>query len=132
MKTFRTFLESFVPPDSNTESESGYLYHATNVDNADSIAGSGLKPFPPHHGTDQSCWPDGKRDKRVYFSQHANKVWMFAPEEGKPVILRVPKAAGSFKAELTTGDIYSNQSVPARVIDILDSTSGWMPLLDAF
>jgi hypothetical protein len=131
VKTFQSFVEAFVEPDSNVESETGYLYHATNSDNAQDIAQSALKVFPPHHGTDQSCWPDGKREKRAYLSASANKVWMFAPEDGKAVILRVPRTAGAFKQEVGTGDMYTNQPIPAKHLDILHD-DGWVPLTSAF
>ncbi len=131
MKTFRSFAETFVEPHSNLAAEDGYLYHATNVDNAQDIARSSLNTFPPHHGTDQTCWPDGQCEKRAYLSASANKVWMFAPEEGKSAILRVPKSAGTFKHETGTGDVYTNRPIPAKHLDILQH-DGWTPLVSAF
>jgi hypothetical protein len=124
--------EAFVSPDSNEPSESGYLYHATNEDGAQDIRDSGyLKVFAPDHGTDQSCWPDGKCEKRAYVSDHANKVWMFAPEEGKSVLLRVKASSGTFRREHTTGDIYTRLPIPAKYFEIHDER-GWVPLVDAF
>ncbi len=130
MKSFQHFCEAFVAPDSNVPSESGYLYHATNEENAADIADSALKCFPPHHGTDQRCWPDGKCDKRAYFTEAANKTWMFAPEHGKPVLLRTPHTT-QFKKEIGTGDVYTTVPVPAKKLDILH-TDGWKPLTAAF
>jgi hypothetical protein len=131
VKTFQSFSETFVEPHSNLEAEPGYLYHATNTDHASDIAQEGLKPFRPDYGTDQSCWPDGQREKRIYMSQHANKVWMFAPAEGKSVILRVPKSTITFKQEIGTGDMYTTQPIPAKHLDILKDDA-WVPLASAF
>ena len=107
VKTFYQFCEALLEPDKSTHSNPSYLYHATNVENAQDIAKSSLKVFGPSHGTDQASWPDGHHEKRAYFSAHANQVYHFAPEDGRSVILRVNRNNGTFKKELGTGDMYS-------------------------
>ena len=116
-----------VKPDEKLTAEPGYVYHATNEERAEDIRASRyLKLYPPHYGTDQQAWPDGASDKRSYWSLNAGSVWQFAPEEGKPVVLRT-KQTSAFKKE-STGDIYTRHSVPAKQVEIL-TDKGWEPLL---
>jgi hypothetical protein len=127
MKRFSEHInEGFQHNINNVSSEAGYLYHATNTDNAYDIAHSGLKPFPPGYGTDQACWPDGRREKRIYFTPRANAAWQFAPENGHPVILRT-KRTSEFRNETGTGDVYALKPIPASRLEVLTDT-GWAPL----
>lgn len=129
MRSFGRYVaEGWARADGNHASDPAYLYHATNEEAAYDIARSGLKPFRPDHGTDQSCWPDGKTNPRVYCSPNARAVWAFAPAEGRSVILRFKRSSGNFRNELNTGDVYSEKLVPASVIEILKDDGKWVPL----
>jgi 8-oxo-dGTP pyrophosphatase MutT (NUDIX family) len=112
--------------DGPQKSDPGYLYHATNHERASDIASNGLKTHRPSQFTDQSTWPDGSKEKRNYFAR-AENAWQFAPEEGKPALLRVPMAAHPFKRE-STGDFYSTVPVPPSKIDYLAADKSWNPL----
>ncbi len=110
------------------ESNPNYVYHATNIDRAHEIAESGkLNTYKPHEFTDQDVWPDGKTEKRNYFTKDANNTWQFAPEEGKPVLLRVKKEDHPFKRE-STGDLYSTKAVDASKIEYLNADNKWTAL----
>jgi hypothetical protein len=106
----------------------GYVYHATNLERAHDIAQSGkLDVHKPSYGTDQEVWPDGTTEKRSYFSKNAASVWHFAPEEGKPVILRTVHDPAIHKTE-STGDIYATKKVPAERLEILGNDKQWHPI----
>ena len=113
-------------PDSKTESEPGYAYHATNIDRLEDIANSGkLKIYGPSYGTDQSMWPDRSTSKRAYFTPKAGSAWQFAPEEGRPVIVRT-KSAGLKKEG--TGDLYSETPVGVQNLEYLGEDKQWHPV----
>jgi hypothetical protein len=118
-------VEEPVAPTASTPSEPNYVYHATNVERAADIAREGLKPHRPWKFTDQRTWPDGGTETRVYFTPNAGVAWGFAPEEGRPVLLRVPKFVA--QSGDGTGDRFSRKRVPAAYIEIL-TTEGWVPL----
>lgn len=123
-------LKDFVPPSSSlhvNDPEMNYLYHATNEERAYEIARKGLLTHSPGYGTDQSTWPDGSVQCRSYWSAFSHGVWSFAPEEGKPVILRTPRGQGRFQQERYTGDWYTTSPIPPTRIEIL-TTEGWRPL----
>jgi hypothetical protein len=116
-------------PHGDLQSDVNYVYHATNIYGLYDILESGfIDVFPPDHGTDQDEWPDGSTDNRAYFSKNASVVWSFAPEDGQPVIIRVPEAEGSFKKERGTGDMYTTQPVPADKSEYLSKDNNWYPL----
>lgn len=118
-------------PKSDIESDSGYVYHATNVDGAQAIAQSKkLLTFRPWHGTDQDSWPDGSTEKRSYWSEHAHITHSFVPE-GKGAILRA-KMRPEMKREGYTGDVYSNKHTPTKDIEILGANKQWYPLDNFF
>jgi 8-oxo-dGTP pyrophosphatase MutT (NUDIX family) len=117
----------YVAPHDKLESEPGYLYHATNIENASDIARQGMKTHKPWEGTEQDIWPDGATEKRSYFSPKAHAIWQFAPEYGQAVALRVHSSAGKFKTESGTGDVYSRHPVPPKHIQIL-TQEGWRPI----
>lgn len=114
-------------PSSSTPSEDGYAYHVTNEDNAFSIAGQGLLTHKPWEGTDQDMWPDGATEKRSYHSGNAGHVWSFAPEEGRPVILRTKLTSHPFKKE-STGDLYSRKPIAPHLLEIGLADGTWQPL----
>lgn len=117
-----------VRPTQQMVSEAGWLYHATNEENAHEIATTGLLTHEPWDFTDQDQWPDGRTEPRVYFTPRAGSAWQFAPESGIPVLLRVPQ---TFKQGSDgTGDVFSRVPVPASAIQILtdDPTTPWMPI----
>lgn len=114
-----------VPPSRFTPSEVGYVYYATSEDRAFSIASEGLLPHEPWDFTDQDAWPDGETMPRVYFSPNAGHVWAFAPEDGRPVLLRAP--ASVVTGGDGTGDVFSTSPVPADVLEI-HTDAGWAPL----
>ena len=121
-------------PDRNLLSTPGYYYHATNVDNALSIAADGkLKVHKPWEYTDQSEWPDGSTEKRVYFSARLATTWDFAPEDGVAVVLRSPAAAtgAGFKRESVTGDYYITKPAAAKWLEMLDDNGNWVALIEA-
>ncbi|MFH2073993.1 MAG: hypothetical protein ABIJ57_01420, partial [Pseudomonadota bacterium] len=108
-------------------SESGYVYHATNEERLYEIANSGkLRTHKPHEFTDQGMWPDGSIEKRAYFSDEANVVWQFAPEEGKPVVIRT--RGEGLKSESYTGDIYSTKPVSSKNMEYLGEDGKWHPV----
>lgn len=110
------------------ESESSYAYHATNEERLYEIADSGnLNTHKPNYGTDQETWPDGSTDKRAYFSNDAKVVWQFAPEDGKPVVIRTSNK--KLKAE-STGDIYSTKPVSTKELEYLGNDDKWHPVTD--
>jgi len=114
-------------PKAGMPSQPGYAYHATNVDRLVDIAASrGLVPHGPSYGTDQYTWPDGSREKRIYFSADAGVVWQFAPEEGRPAVVRV-KIGPNMKREVT-GDLYTTKKIPVGSIEYLGQDSQWHPL----
>lgn len=128
MIEFREFLlEQFYRPDSKLNSDSGYLYHATNVDNLEGIMSSGsLSTFSPSHGTDQDVWPDGSTQNRSYWTDKASTAWHFAPEEGSPVILRT-RTSPLFKREIT-GDYYAERPIPSSLLEIKMKDGLWVPI----
>lgn len=110
-------------------SEPDYVYHATNTERLQDIADSGkLKTHRPDYGTDQDAWPDGSTEKRSYFSDKANVVWQFAPEEGKPVVIRT-KGGADFAKE-STGDTFSRRPVPISKLEYLGEDGNWHPVND--
>jgi hypothetical protein len=110
-------------------STAGYVYHATSEDRARDIAEEGsLNLHNPGDYTDQDAWPDGSTQKRNYFTSNAQNTWQFAPEDGKPVLLRIPSEGHPFKKESGTGDLYSTKPVPADKIEALDENNQWVPL----
>jgi len=116
-----------VRPGGALPSDAGYLYHATNLENARDITEDGfLLTHRPEYGTDQDVWPDGSRQKRSYFSARADAVWCFAPVHGEPVILRIARSAADFKRE-STGDFYATTKIAAKHVEIL-TDDGWEPL----
>ncbi len=122
-------IDRAVEPTKDTPSEEGYVYHASNRDRVHEIVESKkLETFKPDYGTDQSLWPDGSTRKRSYWSNSASKVWSFAPEEGKPVILR-SKKGDHFKDESGTYDIYTENKIPTSELEIL-TDEGWKPLAE--
>lgn len=127
------FSNPFVAPHEKLTSEEGWLYHATNEDNAAEIARTGkLATFKPWEGTDQDSWPDGGRGKRAYFSKTAHSVWSFVPEHGRGVILRT-RMTKQFRKEaaylIGIEDYYTTKPVPASALEIL-TDEGWRPLLE--
>jgi hypothetical protein len=109
-------------------SQSGYYYHATNMNNLHDMLDSGyMEIFDPWHGTDQETGPDGSTEKRAYFSSDIRHIWSFAPVEGKAVALRVPKNATVFKKERYTNDIYTTRPIDISYIEYLDHNK-WTPL----
>lgn len=117
-------------PGPNTPSTVGYVYHATNLENAEEIVASGLKPHRPWFGTDQHVWPDGTSEMRAYFIDKADRAWQFAPEHGHPVILRMRETKG-MRTE-NTGDRYLKHAVPATHLQILTEDGTWFPLAQFF
>jgi len=115
---------------SKLKSEEGYLYHATNEENAQSIAAEGkIRLHRPNEGTpDQDFWPDGDKGKRAYFSTNAANTASFAPENGSPVLLRVKRGAHSFRKESGTGDYFTNKEVNAGNVEYLGDDKQWHPL----
>ena len=102
------------------------MYHATNEDRAHDIASEGLKIHKPNEFTDQDAWPDGSTEKRNYFTNTAEHTWQFAPEDGKPVLLRT-KPRPDFKKE-GTGDIYTKKRIPPDRIEFLGTDNKWYPI----
>lgn len=105
-----------------------WLYHVTNTERAAEIARSGLRTHKPWDFTDQDAWPDGSTQKRSYFSERP--LLDFAPEEGEPVVLRVPTGVAEFKRERYTGDWYTTKVIPPTVIEI-ERAGRWLPLVAA-
>lgn len=112
--------------DKSESSDEGYVYHATNEERAHAIAQSGLKTHKPNAFTDQTTWPDGNTEKRNYFTKTAEHTWQFAPEEGKPVLIRT-KPDADFKTE-STGDMYTKKIIKANQIEVLGKDGQWHPI----
>lgn len=108
------------------EAHPDYFYHATNLENAHEIASGHLIPHRPWHGTQQHEWPDSSKAHRSYFTDKPSTAYHFAPEHGKPVLLRV-KRNKQFKTE-STGDTYlQSKKIPAHRLEIL-THEGWKRL----
>jgi hypothetical protein len=107
-------------------SDEGYVYHATSEDRAYDIAETGLRKHHPSEFTDQSTWPDGTAEKRNYFTKTGDHTWQFAPEEGKPVLIRT-KPDADFKTE-STGDIYTKRVIKPESLEILANDGTWHPI----
>lgn len=112
--------------DKSEPSDEGYVYHATSQDRAYDIAANGLKKHGPSEFTDQQTWPDGTTEKRNYFTKTAEHTWQFAPEDGKPVLIRT-KPDADFKSE-STGDIYTKKIIQPNKIEILGADNKWHPI----
>ena len=109
--------------------ESGYVYHVTNDQNFWDILSSGkLETHKPDYGTDQNIWPDGSIEKRSYFvdSSNVRNVWQFAPEFGKPVLLRAKSSDIGARKEIT-GDLYTTKNISTSKLEVL-TKEGWSPL----
>jgi len=108
------------------ESEQGYAYHATNQERLYEIAETGkLKTHKPYEFTDQDVWPDGATNKRAYLSEKADIVWRFAPEEGRPVVLRTKRTG--LKKE-STGDIFTDKPILSDKLEYLGEDNNWHPV----
>ena len=104
--------------------ESGYGYHATNIDNLRDIAQTGkLKTNPPSFGTDQDAWPDGRVEKRAYFSER--NPHMFAPTDGEPVLIRTKS---QLNREAYTGDLFTTKPIPTSELEYLGRDGQWHPV----
>jgi hypothetical protein len=113
----------------SVQAEPGYIYHATNADNAQAIASEGMQTHLPNYGTDQVAWPDGATGKRAYFIGDPQAAAAFAPAEGQPVLLRaLQDNVRNVKTEIGTGDLYTNRSVPAHNLEVLGGDGQWRPL----
>lgn len=109
----------------------GYLYHATNRDNALAILAAGkIATFRPGYGTDQDAWPDGRRERRAYFTPSQTSAKAFHPPHGRPVLLRLPKSAAAFCRERGTGDLFCRHPVRAGVVEYRDDAGNWHPLAE--
>lgn len=107
------------------ERHEGYHYHATNHENLHSIAQTGkLLTHRPDHGTDQSAWPDGSRKKRAYFHHNPESTKHFAPEHGKPVLIRTKHPV---KRE-STGDSYVEKPIHVKHLEYLGHNNTWHPV----
>lgn len=128
MKGKKIKPSDLLAPTGETPTDEGFVYHATNLDNARAIREEGkLMPHKPWHGTDQGMWPDGSTALRSYFTPTAGNAWQFAPEQGQPVLLRV-KANKYVKPE-GTGDMYvERRAVPASAIEIATKDGEWIPI----
>ncbi len=106
-----------------------YVYHATNMNNLRDIANDGkLNTHKPWHGTDQRTWPDGKTEKRAYFTPEAEHAWKFAPAEGESVVLRMEHGK-HVKREQYTGDLYVRHPVTSAGLEYHNGTE-WRPVDD--
>ena len=127
----KRFVLGPVKPKSITgteESEEGYVYHGTNKERALDIAETGnLETHRPLEHTDQEMWPDGKTEKRSYFTKNAGTAYQFTPEGGDPVLLRMKQDPTVHKTE-STGDLYSTKKIPSDRLEILDESGLWRPL----
>jgi hypothetical protein len=105
-----------------------YVYHATSAERAVEIAHDGmLYAHEPHeHTDDQRAWPDGSVEKRVYFGETTN-LSHFAPEEGEPVILRMPRPAG-IRRDGRTPDLYIAGDVDASQMEVCLAGGEWIAL----
>ena len=120
--------QDVVGPHDNLTPEEGYVYHGSTLENAFGMQDSGgLETHGPSYGTDQAAWPDGRTERRSYWSADPAATQYFTPE-GKPVVIRAPKSAVEFKRE-STGDIYARKKVPIKHLEIL-TKDGWKPLSD--
>lgn len=124
----KAIAEHWEPHDLNKKndikSEPGYVYHATNAERAQDIANEGLKVHTPSHGTDQQAWPDGATEKRSYFTDKAHQAWHFAPEDGKPALLRMKQDPNVHQRE-STGDFYSKKKIGADKLEVLGNDQQW-------
>jgi hypothetical protein len=103
-----------------------FVYHATSEERAREMASGGeLIPHRPNYGTEQDAWPDGSTSKRSYFIGDPAHAGSFAPEEGKPVLLRVP--AEGMKRE-STGDRFTNKPIPVHKVEIFGRDGSWYRL----
>ena len=104
-----------------------HAYHATSMENAFGIADEGLLTHKPWHGTDQQSWPDGTTEKRSYFAHSPAEAYSFAPEHGRPVLLRIRRDAANLLRE-SNGDLYSKVKLPAHLFEVAMGNGTWVPL----
>jgi hypothetical protein len=114
-------------PDARTPSEPGFLYHATNEEALSDIAAGGLRTHRPWYGTDQRVWPDGGRERRAYFTEQAGFAWQFAPEHGRPALLRARAEKVATRRE-STSDPITRSRVKPGVLEVLGADGQWYPL----
>lgn len=108
--------------------DEGYVYHATNEERLQDIANTGaLVTHLPDEFTEQDAWPDGSTQPRSYFSADPDTTASFAPEDGRPVLVRVRREAG-MRNERGTGDVYSREDIPSDGIEYLAEGGTWAPL----
>jgi hypothetical protein len=106
------------------KSDSGYVYHATNAERAYDIADGYMQTHKPSEYTDQDSWPDRSTEKRSYFTKNAGSAYQFSPEEGQPVLLRMPYDEKIHKTE-STGDIYTTKKLPSNKFEVLGDDDNW-------
>ena len=116
--------------DTAIPTDDGFVYHATNAENAQDIADSGIIDIhDPDFGTAQDVWPDGSTEARAYFTKTGENTSIFAPEDGKSVVVRVPIADAPVRAESGTGDLFSTAPVSVGKAEFLGSDGNWHPLI---
>ncbi|MEO7102357.1 MAG: hypothetical protein ABI119_03365 [Gemmatimonadaceae bacterium] len=110
-----------------------YIYHSTNVENLRDIAESGvLKAGLPGRSPsyDQNVWPDGSKQRRIYFMGDTSIVGSFMPVTGRPVVLRT-KMTSDIRAEAYSNDFYSTKPIPASKLEYLANDGQWHPVRES-
>jgi len=106
-----------------------HLFHTTSKDNLADIASSGIEPHGPSYRGEQDAWPDGGRERRVYFSTRAGGALKFS--EPDHVLLRVktaPVRDKGLRAEFKDADYYTRKKVRPEDIEVMQDDGSWKPL----
>lgn len=109
-----------------------HLFHTTSKANLADIVASGLEPHGPSYRGEQDAWPDGGREKRVYFSTRAGGALKFS--EPDHVLLRVktaPVRTKGLKSEFKDADYYTRKKIGPQDMEVMQDDGSWKPLVGA-
>lgn len=115
----------------------GVLYHATPVENLQSIASEGLKANPPSVGQGgRVAWREGGVGKRTWFSRSPESAALASRDVPDKAILRLKAVDAGVPLDApgtAPGTaVFSTKGVPASMIEVLGKDEKWYPLTSFF
>lgn len=107
----------------------GYLYHVTDLQAAQSIAGDALRPNDPTFRQEQLAWPDGGSGKRTYFTRDPQQSVPFQTA-GPQALIRVKEAkAGRIADEFYQGpDAFASRKIGSQHLEVFGGDGQWHAL----